>query len=721
MQNTTASQPGSGSPRTQSLGFPFAIVTILGCLLALIGFFYLNWNVSFYDSSLSTYPFLNGPGVFQKMVLLYDTLASLWIWITPAAAVVALALACAGWLWNTRLLPLVAIPAGAGLVLLINFVLAGDQWDYYKSSGYGLAVLGLLIVLASGLWARWSESLNTYQWSESSNTYQKNDTSPIGLAWCALAGGGLIFLSFFLPWLLLRTPFIPITRTPSHFPPPYQGVSISGLSLASEMLPFLPVGYTRLYPAINWLLWLVPLAGLSGAIAAWMSLRGRPVSRWLWILISLVPLPLYLFLLRSAVQGSTSTYGSPQANVTTYGWHLTLLGLTLMFFSGLLWKKGEQETKTAQQDQHRIRDRRLLLGGIAGTGLVAVAYGSYIFWQTSKMYSATLVLPLPDAEHDEYGSVAWATDGRRLAVTSYTTLWLWDVVTKKPISKIAYPPSILHSEAHSTSLVWSPDQRFLAVAVGEIMQVYEIDSEKLVSHWTAGHLNIFDQGIAWSADSQQVATTSDNPTSQNNGVEIYDAATGKQVRAFTFPPTVRDVMGNLYSLFECKSVAWSADNRWLAVGGQIQSKDDIYRVFFTVWDVASGAQVMNESYVSNTANTGFGFQLYITVSWSPDGKRLAIASDTTGVKLWDVPNKKLLRTYIGAGGRFGKALAWSPDGKQIAASESNVVRIWDTTSNQTLFSYRGHANMITGLSWSSHGNTIASSSIESVRIWQPES
>jgi hypothetical protein len=54
------------------------------------------------------------------MVRLYGPLASLWIWITPAAVLVALVLAGAGWLWNVRLLPLVVIPAAAGLVLLLS-------------------------------------------------------------------------------------------------------------------------------------------------------------------------------------------------------------------------------------------------------------------------------------------------------------------------------------------------------------------------------------------------------------------------------------------------------------------------------------------------------------------------------------------------------------------------------------------------------------------------
>jgi WD40 repeat protein len=215
------------------------------------------------------------------------------------------------------------------------------------------------------------------------------------------------------------------------------------------------------------------------------------------------------------------------------------------------------------------------------------------------------------------------------------------------------------------------------LSCGASVQVYELDSGKWVSHWIAGELNRYQQGIAWSADSQHVATTFTDQGSQKNGVEIHEAATGRLMRSLTFPPTVRDHTGQLYSPFECDTVSWSPDGRWLALAGQLQSQEDVYQVFFAVWDVASGAQVMSTSYASNMGTAPYGFQLSITVCWSPDGKT-------------------------------------------IAASEGSVVRIWDTTSGQTLLSYRGHASRIRGLSWSSRGDAIASSSLDSIRIWQSE-
>jgi len=285
----------------------------------------------------------------------------------------------------------------------------------------------------------------------------------------------------------------------------------------------------------------------------------------------------------------------------------------------------------------------------------------------------------------------------------------------KQIRTVKYPSFVEHN-TDFTELAWSPDQRFIAALIGGSAQVYEIAAGKWVSHWIAAGDPSPPQGIAWSADSQHVATTFSNGTVRNNGngVEIHDAITGKLVRSFTFSPSSPDQGSREYITVSC-----SPDNRWLAAGGQIQ-KYNVDQVFTTIWDVSSGAQVFSTSYIPGSTSTN-NFQLHVTVAWSPDGKRLAIASDTTGVKLWDVSGKKLLRTYSGSGGTFGEGLTWSPDGRYIAASEGSVVRIWDTTSGQTLFSYRGHQqDTIRGLSWSSRGNAIASSSLDSIRVWQPE-
>lgn len=70
------------------------------------------------------------------------------------------------------------------------------------------------------------------------------------------------------------------------------------------------------------------------------------------------------------------------------------------------------------------------------------------------------------------------------------------------------------------------------------------------------------------------------------------------------------------------------------------------------------------------------------IMFSPDGRRIASASDDKTVRLWDVATGRLLRTFTGHSGSV-IAVAISPDGNWIAsASKDKTWKIWDTLSGR---------------------------------------
>jgi WD40 repeat protein/KaiC/GvpD/RAD55 family RecA-like ATPase len=107
------------------------------------------------------------------------------------------------------------------------------------------------------------------------------------------------------------------------------------------------------------------------------------------------------------------------------------------------------------------------------------------------------------------------------------------------------------------------------------------------------------------------------------------------------------------------------------------------------------------------------------ISFSPDGKTIASASDDRTVKLWSIEGREL-HTFKGHSSKV-TSVSFSPDGKTIAsASEDKTVKLWSIEGTQ-LHTFKGHSGAVTSVSFSPDGKTIASASSDgSVKLWSIE-
>ncbi|KAM3270865.1 hypothetical protein P3S67_029067 [Capsicum chacoense] len=119
-----------------------------------------------------------------------------------------------------------------------------------------------------------------------------------------------------------------------------------------------------------------------------------------------------------------------------------------------------------------------------------------------------------------------------------------------------------------------------------------------------------------------------------------------------------------------------------------------------------------------TAGDDFG--PVTSVSWSPDGRHLAVALNNSHVQLWDTlqGSSQLLRTLRGYRLRVG-SLEWN--GGHILTTGGMDSKIFNNDvrgRSHVVGKYRGHNQQICGLKWSESGQLLASGGNDNlVHIW----
>ena len=118
-----------------------------------------------------------------------------------------------------------------------------------------------------------------------------------------------------------------------------------------------------------------------------------------------------------------------------------------------------------------------------------------------------------------------------------------------------------------------------------------------------------------------------------------------------------------------------------------------------------------------------------SVTWSPDGSRIASGGGDGTVSVWDAYMGETLRTYRGHQGVLSEvwSIIWSPDSNTIAsAGNRSRIQVWNPLNGQKIAIYRGHSFFlptVSRMAWSPDGKYIASTNIGSsigdaaIHIW----
>src|SRR6187455_2781855 len=109
-------------------------------------------------------------------------------------------------------------------------------------------------------------------------------------------------------------------------------------------------------------------------------------------------------------------------------------------------------------------------------------------------------------------------------------------------------------------------------------------------------------------------------------------------------------------------------------------------------------------------------------AYSPDGRRIAVSVTREGrpaeVRILDATTGQQLQALRGHAVSSNRH-AFSPDGTRLAAaSDDGTARLWDLATGRELLALRGHAAAVVDVAFSPDGKRLISNAVDrTVRAW----
>lgn len=237
-------------------------------------------------------------------------------------------------------------------------------------------------------------------------------------------------------------------------------------------------------------------------------------------------------------------------------------------------------------------------------------------------------------------ATVWSPDSNRLAIYDFPNIVVWEYPWDANLSSTVAEFTNLTGVV--SSIAFSPDSSKLAIALGETVQLGEINTST-ITHRFLGAWSLV-MGVLWNNDGRLAITTSDNITA------VLNSTTGEVVNYF---------YTSYWTLTANTVIVFSSDGEKMAIADESGG--------IHIWGNTRTTEFLTET-SELILNHGAGVN---DLSWSSYGQLLASAGRDGNIKIWDIPNGNQVEIINVSANTEVSSVAWSPDGTLLAYGSAN--------------------------------------------------
>jgi WD40 repeat protein len=278
------------------------------------------------------------------------------------------------------------------------------------------------------------------------------------------------------------------------------------------------------------------------------------------------------------------------------------------------------------------------------------------------------------------GMPVFSPDGMRLLAVVDNTAHIWEISSGKEVATL---PS---AGFGVSAAAFSPRLEQVALGIGPVVKIADANTGQTLLTLT-GHTG-FVQNLRFNNHSTRLTTAG-----ADGQAILWDTATGQELLRLA---------GHTGALTDLSFIPGTDQLATSALDGTVR-----------IWDVspAGGGE--------GASSYDFYGGWFSGISFSPDGKRLAISGGSTAGQIIDTATGRTLLSLNSNSNSLQGSISFSPDGTRLALTKGeNEAQIFDSESGKHLLILSGHHAWIGSLAFSPDGKWLGTISFDGqAKIW----